>query len=418
MKFKRLEITSEKTFFFVRHYYPFFLLLFFTTLLFFKIDITIHAKGYLEVKNKNLVIEHTNGGRVNNLYVREGDKVSKGQLLALIDNSYVSEDFNKNKINLSSFRMKERRLIAEINQTDFTPPTDGDTTFFDQEYAEFESRLGVLKKSLDIAQSAEQQKRSMLEQLHIQEKGLLKEKDIGSKQVNIVKSLVSSGAVSSSNYLSAQNELQKTDNMLLNVRAQQATLNIEVEQAKLNIVKVKTDFISKSQEELLKVQDSINEALAKQSAVSRRQEQAKVISPVDGTVQHLAKANAGSVIAPGGEILTILPDNVPIVVMVKVKPEDRDKLWQGMISRINVNTLGNTNNTPMIGTVDVISSDSIEDRDSRYYKVQIGVNDTSGKKDIYPGMSVDAYLTVGKRSVFQYIFKPLYSGISTALNEP
>lgn len=412
------ERTLKTVFVVFFNYYPSILLILFTSLLFLNIDITVHAKGYLEVKNKNMVIEHANGGRINNLYVREGDKVRKGQLLAVIDNSYISEDYNKNKTSLESLRMKEQRLLAEINQTDFVSSVGGEHALFEQEYAEYISRLGLLKKSLDIAQSAEQQKSSMLDQLRIQEKGLLKEKEIGLKQVNIVKSLVSSGAVSSSNYLSAQNELQKTENMLLNVRAQQDTLKIEVDQAKLNIVKVKTDFISKSQEELLRVQDSINEALAKQGAVSRRQEQAKILSPVDGTVQHLAKANAGSVISPGGEILTILPDNVPVVVIVKVKPEDRDKLWRGMMSRINVNTLGGVNNSPLGGTVDVISSDSIEERDVRYYKVQIGVSDISGRKDIYPGMSVDAYFTVGKRNVFQYLFKPLYNGLSTALNEP
>lgn len=412
------ERTLKTVFVVVFNYYPSILLILFTSLLFLNIDITVHAKGYLEVKNKNMVIEHANGGRINNLYVREGDKVRKGQLLAVIDNSYISEDYNKNKTSLESLRMKEQRLLAEINQTDFVSSVGGEHPLFEQEYAEYISRLGLLKKSLDIAQSAEQQKSSMLDQLRIQEKGLLKEKEIGLKQVNIVKSLVSSGAVSSSNYLSAQNELQKTENMLLNVRAQQDTLKIEVDQAKLNIVKVKTDFISKSQEELLRVQDSINEALAKQGAVSRRQEQAKILSPVDGTVQHLAKANAGSVISPGGEILTILPDNVPVVVIVKVKPEDRDKLWRGMMSRINVNTLGGVNNSPLGGTVDVISSDSIEERDVRYYKVQIGVSDISGRRDIYPGMSVDAYFTVGKRNVFQYLFKPLYNGLSTALNEP
>lgn len=415
--FKASERTFKEILFIIFNYYPSILLTLFISLLFLKIDITVHAKGYLEVKNKNMVIEHANGGRINNLYVREGDEVRKGQLLAVIDNSYISEDYNKNKINLESLRMKEHRLLAEINQTDFDSSVDDESILFEQEHAEYISRLGLLKKSLDIAQAAEQQKSSMLEQLHIQEKGLLKEREIGLKQVSIVKSLVSSGAVSSSNYLSAQNELQKTENMLLNVRAQQDTLKIEVDQAKLNIVKVKTDFISKSQEELLRVQDSINEALAKQGAVSRRQEQAKILSPVDGTVQHLAKANAGSVISPGGEILTILPDNVPVVVIVKVKPEDRDKLWRGMMSRINVNTLGGVNNSPLGGTVDVISSDSIEERDIRYYKVQIGVSDISGRKDIYPGMSVDVYFTVGKRSVFQYLFKPLYNGLSTALNE-
>ncbi|MEX9216459.1 HlyD family type I secretion periplasmic adaptor subunit [Providencia rettgeri] len=382
------------------------------------LDITVHARGYLEVKNRNVIIEHANGGRIEKLYVREGDKVQKGQLLAVIDNSYVTEDYNKNQVSLQSLRMKELRLLAEINQAPFILPENGDVELFNQELAVFTNRQTSLQKSLQISKTAEAQKVSELAQLETQLSGLKKEKNIAKKQVDIVKSLVSSGAVSSSNYLSAQNDLQKIENTLQNVEAQQKTLRIEIEQAKLNISKINDDFKTKSQEELLQVQDNINEALARENTITTRKNQDQIFSPVNGSIQSLAKTNPGSVIASGGEILTILPDDVPVVVVVKVKPEDRDKLWDGMKSRIKVNSFGNSQNETLFGEVEVISSDSIEDREGRYYKVQIAVSNTREGVKLYPGMSVDAYLNVGQRSVFQYLFKPLVNGFSNALSEP
>ncbi|MEX9875873.1 HlyD family type I secretion periplasmic adaptor subunit [Providencia rettgeri] len=382
------------------------------------LDITVHARGYLEVKNRNVIIEHANGGRIEKLYVREGDKVQKGQLLAVIDNSYVTEDYNKNQVSLQSLRMKELRLLAEINQAPFILPENGDVELFNQELAVFTNRQTSLQKSLQISKTAEAQKVSELAQLETQLSGLKKEKNIAKKQVDIVKSLVSSGAVSSSNYLSAQNDLQKIENTLQNVEAQQKTLRIEIEQAKLNISKINDDFKTKSQEELLQVQDNINEALARENTITTRKNQDQIFSPVNGSIQSLAKTNPGSVIASGGEILTILPDDVPVVVVVKVKPEDRDKLWDGMKSRIKVNSFGNSQNETLFGEVEVISSDSIEDREGRYYKVQIAVSNTREGDKLYPGMSVDAYLNVGQRSVFQYLFKPLVNGFSNALSEP
>ncbi|MCG9528461.1 HlyD family type I secretion periplasmic adaptor subunit [Providencia rettgeri] len=382
------------------------------------LDITVHARGYLEVKNRNVIIEHANGGRIEKLYVREGDKVQKGQLLAVIDNSYVTEDYNKNQVSLQSLRMKELRLLAEINQAPFILPENGDMELFNQELAVFTNRQTSLQKSLQISKTAEAQKVSELAQLETQLSGLQKEKNIAQKQVDIVKSLVSSGAVSSSNFLSAQNDLQKIENTLRNVDAQQKTLRIEIEQAKLNISKIHDDFKTKSQEELLQVQDNINEALARENTITTRKNQDQIFSPVNGSIQSLAKTNPGSVIASGGEILTILPDDVPVVVVVKVKPEDRDKLWDGMKSRIKVNSFGNSQNETLFGEVEVISSDSIEDREGRYYKVQIAVSNPTEEDKLYPGMSVDAYLNVGQRSVFQYLFKPLVNGFSTALSEP
>ncbi|MGQ7952310.1 hypothetical protein, partial [Providencia huashanensis] len=107
-----------------------------------------------------------------------------------------------------------------------------------------------------------------------------------------------------------------------------------------------------------------------------------------------------------------------IVVVAKVKPEDRDKLWEGMDSKVRINSFGTNNNEILHGKVSVISSDSIEEREGRYYKIQIAVEQNTLGNKVYPGMSVNAYLTVGQRSVFQYLFKPLYSGFSTALQEP
>ncbi|MEX6210367.1 HlyD family type I secretion periplasmic adaptor subunit [Providencia huaxiensis] len=387
-------------------------------LLFLQLDIAIDAKGYLEVKNRNVVIEHASGGKVEQLLVQEGSKVKAGQLLAVIDNSYITEDFNRNRNSLESLRVREQRLLAEIRQQDFAKTDSMEEKLFEQELSAYLSRKSSLDKALNIAKTTKDQKTSMLAQLNTQISGLIKERSLGQKQVNIVQSLVSKGAVSSSNYLAAQAELQKTENALRNLQAQTATLNIEIAQADLNIVKIHDDYKAKSEEELLEVRSNINEALVKESTVANRKEQEQIYSPVDGTIQLLVKTNSGSVIPPGGEILTILPDNVPIVVVAKVKPEDRDKLWEGMDSKVRINSFGTNNNEILHGKVSVISSDSIEEREGRYYKIQIAVEQNTLGNKVYPGMSVNAYLTVGQRSVFQYLFKPLYSGFSTALQEP
>lgn len=402
----------------IRKWLPFFFLVSLFGLLFLQLDIAIDAKGYLEVKNRNVVIEHASGGKVEQLLVQEGSKVKAGQLLAVIDNSYITEDFNRNRNSLDSLRVREQRLLAEIRQQDFTKTDAMEEKLFEQELSAYLSRKSSLDKALNIAKTTKDQKASMLAQLNTQISGLIKERSLGQKQVNIVQSLVSKGAVSSSNYLAAQAELQKTENALRNLQAQTATLNIEIAQADLNIVKIHDDYKAKSEEELLEVRSNINEALVKESTVANRKEQEQIYSPVDGTIQLLAKTNSGSVIPPGGEILTILPDNVPIVVVAKVKPEDRDKLWEGMDSKVRINSFGTNNSEMLHGKVSVISSDSIEEREGRYYKVQIAVEQNTLGNKVYPGMSVNAYLTVGQRSVFQYLFKPLYSGFSTALQEP
>ncbi|WP_455306764.1 hypothetical protein [Caballeronia sp. KNU42] len=87
----------------------------------FKLDVLVRGPGVIRVESHNIMVQHPDGGQIEKLLVREGQTVHKGQLLAVMDNTYVSEEFAKNTAALDALRLREQRLMAEIGRTPFAP---------------------------------------------------------------------------------------------------------------------------------------------------------------------------------------------------------------------------------------------------------------------------------------------------------
>lgn len=391
-------------------------------ILIMKVDISIQAHGYLQIKDKNVVVEHPIGGRVEKLFVREGQEIEKGQPLAIIDNSYVSEEYSKNKSLVGVLKVRIERIRSEISGKEFVYSGEeysDDGLAYRHEFDVYQANRKNYEDELKISQSVEDERRSELLSNKILIDGLRKQLEYDQKQVKMVEGLVKVGAAAQGTLLTRRSEEQKTVNDLNNAISKSNILSDQVAKAKLDTEKIKKAYISEKQNELLKVQDQLAEAQAKLSGAHDRKQQEKILSPVRGMIQKLTKSHEGSVIAPGGEILEITPKDVPVVASVKLETKDRDKIWVGMPVKVEINGYERAAEHSLKGSVTLISADSFsEERGARYYQVEISIDQNEIKSKLYPGMSIVSYFLIGKRSIFEYFFKPLLKGASHALSEP
>jgi len=389
-------------------------------LLAMNVDISIQAHGYLQIKDKNIVVEHSIGGRVEKLFVREGQEVEKGEPLVVIDNSYVSEEYSKSKSLVSVLSMRIERIRSEISGQSFSFNNNSvDTLAYQQEFEVYQANKKNYEDELKISLSVEDERRSELRSNQTLIDGLRKQLEYDQKQVKLVAGLVKVGAAAQGTLLTRRSEEQKTLNDLNNAISKLSILNDQVAKAKLDTEKIRKAYISEKQNELLKVQDQLAEAQAKLSGAHDRKQQEQILSPVRGLIQKLTKSHEGSVIAPGGEILEITPKDVPVVASVKLETKDRDKIWIGMPVKVEINGYERAAENSLKGSVILISADSFsEERGARYYLVEVSIDQKDIKSKLYPGMSIVSYFLIGKRSVAEYFFKPLLKGASHAFAEP
>jgi adhesin transport system membrane fusion protein len=372
----------------------------------FKLDVLVQGPGVIRVESHNIVVQHADGGQIEKLLVSEGQTVHKGQLLAVVDNTYVSEEFAKNTAALDALRLREQRLNAEIDQTPFAPALSADAEQAKaalSEKAFYDARQKTLQDAASISLVQADQRSAQSAELRTRIGDLEKEVALIRQQVDMIEPLVRKGAAAEGVLLQKRADLQSAESSLNEARSKVPRIVAEEHEYRLKVGQTRTDFVSDAQKQLSQVRDELAQSSAKANASDNRQKHARIESPADGVIQRVDNPHAGAVVKPGGELFEIAPTDVPLVAQIKIRPEDRDKIWQGMPARVHVNAFGNSYTDTLNGRVAIVSADALgDDKSGRFYEVTVEVPKSNLKKPIYPGMAVESYLLAGHRSLAQY----------------
>lgn len=414
---KKLKVTSNASYLLILIIS---LTLFFVVIFFLKVDVMVHGRGYLQIKDRNILIEHPDGGKINKLLAREGELVKEGQLLAIIDNSYIAEEAAKAIQQKRIYQIRMQRIKAEIDNLPFIIPEnigDDEKKYYHQERETYLSNINTYHNELTLSESVEKQRNTELEANLIKIEGLQKDIKYAEEQLKLVSNLVKIQAAAKSTLLTRQAELQKIKNELDSSKSMTKVLRTGLETAQLDTEKIKGEYKQNRNRELLQVQELLSENEAKLVGVNARKGQSKVYSPVSGRIQKLFKSHQGSVLPAGGALFEITPDNVPVIAVIKLDTKDRDKVWSGMPAKLDIGGTGTSKTAPVAGHVELVSADSFsDDRGYRYYQTDI-IFESKASEAVYPGMVVDAYILTGQRSIASYLFSPVITGASRAFTE-
>lgn len=149
-----------------------------------------------------------------------------------------------------------------------------------------------------------------------------------------------------------------------------------------------------------------------------------VRAPVSGFVMALQQHTVGGVIAPGGALMDIVPNDDALVAEVKVKPEDIDLLRVGLTAKVQLVAF-NTNLMPKLnGEVIGISADSFKNEMTGevYFNVRIQIPDDELAQlketiQLLPGMPVNTFIITGSRTLFMYLITPIRESAYKAFRE-
>ncbi len=172
-------------------------------------------------------------------------------------------------------------------------------------------------------------------------------------------------------------------------------------------------FINKAKKELNEVTAEISRLKTQQVAFSDQVDRTMVKSPVTGIVQKLFVNTVGGVIKPGADLVEIVPTNENLFLEIKIKPSDIAFIHPGAEAKIKVSAYDYAIHGGLIGKVVNISPDTITDKkENTFYIIHIKTDKNYlGTKEhplnIIPGMTVNVDIVTGKKTVMQYILKPI-----------
>ena len=371
------------------------------------------------------VIQNLEGGILAELYVREGEKVQRGQSLVRIDDKRFLSSLREVDVTLAQLEMKAKRLRAEADGVVFTVPKDSivDPSIISQELAFYQSRERELSSNREVISQQVNQKRQELSELTARSNQLKTSYELLQRELGLTKPLVKEGAVS---------EVE-----LLRLERQVSDLHGELEAAELAIPRVKSG-LDEWREKLLNVdlafrrdaREQLNEINLELSRLSEstgalvdRVDRTLVTSPVAGTVKQLLVKTIGGVIQPGMDIAEIVPSEQIMLVEAKVRPADIAYLHPGQNAKVKFTAYDFAIFGGLDGQVVHISPDTImDDEGNSFYLVRVETSRSFSAPDgtelpIIPGMTVGVDILTGKKTILDYVLKPILKTKQLALRE-
>ena len=332
-------------------------------------------------------IQSQDGGVLEQLLVKEGDRVEAGQVLALIDETRARAAFLEARSKVVALSAQQSRLIAEL----FGQPPQYEALLSD--YPEFIRRQNSL---LAVRREAHSDELIAIERM----------KAIVQDQLSINRPLHKTGDVSQAE--------------LLTLEQQEADLSAKIS-------KVSNDYLQDVEAQLTRVSEEVD--AARQLLKQRKSllDQTKLVSSMDGIVKSVAITTAGGVVRPGEDVIQIVPTQDQLLFEAKVSPKDIAFIKEGMPAFIKVDTWDYTVFGDLHAEVTFVSADTV-DRELQSgelpsYTVRLKSkgarfdNLRSRSINIQPGMTATAEILTGERTVFQYLAKPIIKTLDEAFSE-
>ena len=441
------------------------------------IDIVATARGKIIPDNRIKVVQSVEAGVVRKILAEDGDKVTAGQPLLLLDITSAEADIAVIEEALSAAILEEEmakllsRTQTDISPTLAVPGVERGRLLRQQEvmeriYQEQRGRIGKLRSDMEALQrgsnierqgaedagvrmtkvgevmrqkeEGELRRISKIEQLlklakdeFVSMNRLLEEQVISKRQMQ----------QSQEKYVSLREDLSYRRNALEEIRADSVRQKTELEQiaSQHGNRALEMDARLDALRQSLRLEESAfqREMRDRQEAAAReieqrRQEMIKlrqlrqrheIISPANGVVQEMAVHTEGAVVQPAQPLLVIVPENLFLEAEVLVENKDVGFVYEGQKAEIKIDTFPYTKYGLINGEVSYLSADAVEDQNlGLLYQARIRLDSdiiVVGGKDVRlsPGMSLVAEIKTGDRRVIDFFLAPLLRHGSESLGE-
>lgn len=345
------------------------------------IEEVTRGQGSIIPSSREQVIQSIDPGIVTEMLVKEGDIVSKGQILLKLDDTRSSAVLRESEAKVNNLEAMQVRLKAEAYGAELSFPANIDEELKNREIAAYDAHLRQLQDAI----TSLKQSKSLLD-----------------REIAITAPMVKQGVVS---------EVE-----LLRMRRQSSDLALQISERA-------NKYASDANNELIRVESDLAQAKENMAMRADPVERALMRAPVRGIVKNIRINTVGGVISAGQDIMEIVPLDDKLLVEAYIRPQDVAFIHPGQNAVVKLSAYDYAIYGGLTGKVTLISPDTLRDQkrpgelkldpNEAYYRViiQTDKNDLTDKNGktlpIIPGMIANVDIKTGEKTVFQYLIKPI-----------
>ncbi|PXW67924.1 HlyD family secretion protein [Loktanella sp. PT4BL] len=388
--------------------------------------------GQIEVDRNRQVVQHPDGGVVDEIIVDEGDAVQAGDLLLRLDPTILQSELAIVEGQLFEILARRARLEAERDDASeliFSPILTEVATPEVQKLMEgqerlFRARLETNQSAIEQLSQQRAQVASQLVGISAQQEALSTQRDLIAKELEDQQSLFDRGLAQASRVLALQREEASLLGRVGELTAQSAQAAERITEIELQVLGLSS---TRREEAITRLRDlEFNELeLSERRRTLRRQlDRLDIRAPVSGIVYGLQVFAPQSVIRAADPVLFLIPQDRPLVIATQVQVTDIDQIYVGQEVTLRFSAFDQRRTPELNGTVTLVSADAFQNENSglSYYRAEIEL--AAGEMDrlpeemtLIPGMPVQAFARTLDRSPLQFLIKPLADYFVRAFRE-
>jgi len=392
------------------------MLLLVTWAFFAELDEVAVSIGEVVPQGKVRVIQHLEGGIVEQLFVTEGDTVKEGDILIQLDQSSTGSNKEELSVRLDSQLLVRRRLQAEAQGKKLVFPPDiaaKRPTLAASQRQAFDARARELVSTLNVMKEQVKQRKLEVQELTARQKAAMRNYKLATERLKMSASLLTEGLTAKIEHLELEAEVESLDGEVQSLKPSIPKARAAVAESKERLKEGQIRFQREAQEELGKTEQEIARIREVLKRATEQGSRAEIKSPVAGVVKNLRFNTIGGVIKPGEPILEIVPTGENLVVQSRLNPTDRGYVSEGQKATVKISTYDFARYGGLNGTVIQVAPDtSMDENGQPYFRVVVQTNKNylgreEGSLPIVPGMQATVDIHTGKKSVIDYLIRPV-----------
>jgi HlyD family type I secretion membrane fusion protein len=387
------------------------------------------APAQVKAEYKRKTVQHQEGGIVREILVRDGQSVHAGDALLVIGDLRQDADLALLQDQWRAARAHAARADAErLFAPRFEPPRDlqGDPAAAEaiaREGSAFAARRHALDEQAALLQAQVLQAQAQATALESQIEATAASGTLSQEELAINEQLASQGFVNRTRLIGLQRTAIDYKSRLAEVRSDLAVARQRVAELRARAAQLRLAYQAQATDESKEAAARVRE-LEERLRPSKDQVERQVVrAPVDGEVMSLRVAAAGAVVAPREPLLEVVPRREKLVVDARIEPQDIDNVQVGGAAEVRL-VSADARHAPLLpARVVFVSADRVTQPETgkSWFDVSVEIDAASLAREhrsMQAGMSAELYVATGRRTLLEYLLKPLRTFSQRALREP
>lgn len=388
------------------------------------VDELAKAPGAVVPAGAVQVVDTRDGGLIQQMFVREGMEVKKGTPLMRFDRVRGEAELATTQANRAAMEIAIERLTAFIDDRapDFAPFAQSYPNLVKREEAALSAQRNLLDAELSTVRQQIVGKKAQLAALDAQLPAFEDEIRAIEHSRGIIEGLAARGLASQLRLADVIEQQARVNRAFSEAKGQRLVALGQLAELEMTIASRRQRAAAEAAEKRVEAGVQLRSLTEQMTSLRDRVDNAVVVAPVSGLVQSLPSPRAGMVVNPGEPVAEIVPDHEGLLFEARLSPRDVGFVAPGQRAKVKVDAFDFSRFGALPGVVESVSATTVADpRGQPYYRLrirldQIGFRGGDGLR-LQAGMTGEADVRTGAKTVFRYLWKPVYTSLDLAFTE-